>query len=117
MQEQRLLPRWQVGQRADITVEGREGTFLCQLEDINLKGLKISCAQELGAGGISLRLDLESALSLSIEALIVWRRIAEGRNIYGLYFTKIRDQDRERVYRFIQQKCSNQIYKHRWEVS
>ena len=41
---------------------------------------------------------------LNIEAWVVWHKTVDGINSYGVFFSKMQDQDKEKIYRFI---CSN----------
>jgi hypothetical protein len=52
---------------------------------------------------------------LDIEAWVVWHRPVDGHNVYGLYFTKISDSDKEKIYRLVQRNYPDQLHA-KWGV-
>jgi c-di-GMP-binding flagellar brake protein YcgR len=46
---------------------------------------------------------------------VVWQGTLEGLNTYGLLFTKIKDEDKERLYQFIHEDFREQINKQWWD--
>ncbi|MCM8789543.1 MAG: PilZ domain-containing protein, partial [Candidatus Omnitrophica bacterium] len=54
-------------------------------------------------------------LCLDIEAWVVWHKAKADFHTYGFYFTRIRDQDKEKLYQFICKNFPNQIYKYLWQ--
>lgn len=115
MQERRRTGRWQIDSQASIKMPGQDNPFDCKIEDINFKGLKIHSSQELDIeGSLALNIALGYGLSFDVEAAVAWNKIAGADNIYGLYFTKIKESDKEKVYEFIREhfpdKIKQQVY-------
>jgi Tfp pilus assembly protein PilZ len=46
---------------------------------------------------------------------VVWQRAVGGSYLYGLYFTKIRDEDKEAIYQFVRGNLPQEIKKLWWE--
>lgn len=63
---------------------------------------------------LALSITLGYELSLNIEATVVWNKVLEADNICGLYFTRIRDMDKEKIYEFVQRNFSEQIKQQIW---
>lgn len=117
MQERRLSGRWQIDSQASVRIPGHAHPFYCTIDDINFKGLRLRFAQYLNIDNVlAMSIALGNELSLNIEAGVAWSRIKGSDNIYGLFFTKIKDNDKENIYKFIQRnfadKIRQQAYRH-----
>jgi hypothetical protein len=112
MSERRSAFRWQISQQARVKLEGAPDFIHCQIKDINLKGLRISSALKLAKDAFSkFNLFLDEGCILNIEAWVVWHKTIGDLNSYGLYFTRVKDMDKEKIYRFVQQSHPEQIKK------
>jgi hypothetical protein len=110
MNERRNIPRWQINRQAKVKLEDAECFTDCQIKDINFKGIQISLGEKLSKDTfIRLSLCLDEDCAISIEAWVVWHKTKDGSNSYGLYFTRIKDTDKEKTYRFVQRCCPEQI--------
>lgn len=84
----------------------------CNLLDISLKGIKIALGQKLEKDTfLKLILLLSQEFSINVQAWVAWYRVIDGHNLYGLYFDKISDLDKETIYQFTRKYCPGQITK------
>lgn len=115
-QEHRQFARWRVNQEVSVRLEDRENPFDCKIEDIGLKGLRMRFPQELNTdNNLVLSIALGNGLLLNIEASVAWNKVEGTGNICGLYFTRIRDIDKEKIYDFVQRNFPEQIKKQLWK--
>ncbi|MDP2941673.1 MAG: PilZ domain-containing protein [Candidatus Omnitrophota bacterium] len=114
MADRRQTIRWQLDRQAKLKCEGGECFVCCQLKDINFKGFKMVTSQKLEKDKfVKLELALSEDFIFQAEVWVAWHKTVEGHNIYGLYFSKIKDAHKERIYQFIQNYVPGQI-KQRW---
>lgn len=112
MQERRKLPRWQINQQAKIRLEGAVSDAVCHIRDINFKGMQVIFGLKLGLDTyVNLRLILSPEISLDVQVWVAWHKTIDGRNTYGLYFTKITAEDKEKIYKFVYQNVPNEAVK------
>jgi hypothetical protein len=116
MSERRSALRWRVNQQAKIKLEGAQAYAGCQIKDINFKGLQIVLGLRLPKDTVlKFSLFLAEGFTLNIEAWAVWHKTVMDTNIYGLYFSKIPDIDKEKIYKFMRSNFPEQIDKQWWE--
>jgi hypothetical protein len=116
MQERRRLVRWQINSPATVQLEGQGNPFDCNIEDINPRGVKMRSSQEWKKdNNLALNLALSPELSLNIETAVVWNKAQGTDNLCGLYFTRIKDTDRERIFGFVQENFPRQIGAQFWK--
>jgi hypothetical protein len=110
MNERRNIPRWQINRQAKVKLEGAESFTDCQVKDINFKGIQISLGLKLQKDSfLKLCISLVEDYILDIETWVVWHKTIGDSNTYGLYFTRIKDNDKEKIYRFVHKFCPEQI--------
>jgi len=98
-----------------VQLEGQE-PLSCSLRDINFKGAKVCLEQRLEQDvRLKINLCLTADCSLQLEAWVVWHKHTEGSHSHGLYFTKIKDSDKERIHQFIQNNFRGQMSKQIWQ--
>lgn len=115
-ENRRSVVRWQINKQAELKVGDRDNFVSCQVKDINLKGIKITTDEVLRKDKFfKLTLALSSDFTLDVEVWVVWHRVIEETNIYGLYFNKIRDSDRENIYQFMHRNFAQEIYRQWWQ--
>lgn len=116
MEERRQCGRWQVNKTAIIQLEGEGNPFECKIEDVSFKGLRIRSPQVLNEDSdIALNIVLDNDLFLNIEAAVAWSNRQEAERTYGLYFTKIKDKDRENIYRYMYDNFQEELKRRAWE--
>jgi c-di-GMP-binding flagellar brake protein YcgR len=108
--------RWWIRQGAKLELEAGGRQSPCQVRDISYKGLQLVTALKLDKDKvISLRLTISDLLVLAAEVWVVWHKTAANQNIYGLYFTRIRDADKEAIYHFIYKHFPEQLTRRWWQ--
>ena len=110
MKERRSSGRWQVDYQASVKIPGHDHLFYCTVDDINFKGLRIRFPRYIDMDDVlTLDISLSNELSLKTEAAIAWNKVVGQDDVYGLFFTKIKDSDKENIYKFIQRNFSEKI--------
>ena len=108
--------RWQVNQQAKVAVEGEGECVDCQLKDINFKGAQIILSRRIEKDTYkTLRITLGSECSVNIECWVAWHKVVGGHNVYGLYFNKLSDTDKEKIYQFAKHYCAEHMNKQLWK--
>ena len=103
MADHRSCPRWQVNWRGQLKLEGSPEHACCDLRDINFKGVGVCLDEKLPVDtSVKLHLCLSQDCKFELEAWVAWHKHIEGRHMHGLYFTKIKDSDKESIHQFIQ---------------
>ncbi len=102
MYERRKLSRWSVNQQAKIRLEKKDCAVPCCIKEINFSGMQIVLAPKLAVSRyLKFELELSSEFILKSEAWAAWHKEIEGRNVYGLYFTKLTQADQDGIYKFV----------------
>lgn len=124
--EHRQAIRWRANWQAkirleaagfDITKDITKDFTNCLIYDITLRGLRVCLPQKIEVDAyVKLSLVLSEDCRLdNLEAWVVWNKAIDGNNAYGLYFTKISDPCKEKLYRFIRENFFEQINKQWWK--
>jgi len=110
MNNRRSISRWQIKRQAKIKLVGAENFADCNIKDINLKGAQVCLGLKLPKDNfIKFCLFLAEDCSLNIEAWVVWHKTIGNLNSYGLYFSRVKDEDKEKIYSFVHKYCPEQI--------
>ncbi len=110
-QDKRRIARWGIDRPASVRLEGAEKAVECRIKDLSLKGFMIILRQMLPADTfIKLNITLSEDFSFDAEAWIVWHKRAMDKNIYGLYFSKLKDSDKEQIYKFVLKNFAPLVY-------
>jgi hypothetical protein len=116
MQEHRKLPRWQINRQGRLKLEQAAQEIFCQVQvkDINYKGAGIILNVKLPEDkALKLSLQLSENHTIDAEIWVAWHKVINGANHYGLYFNKIKDVDKDKIYKFISAFYPNDL-KNRW---
>ena len=117
MQIQRRFTRWQINQQAKIKLEGAQNYINCKVNDLSFQGMGFSLPLKLPRDTF-IRFSLflcEEFIFDIIEAWVVWHKVVDHHNAYGLYFTQIKDLDKEKIYRFLFKYFPDQVKAKYWE--
>ena len=115
MKEHRRFPRWQVNQQAKLKLEQAEDDVLCQVRDINYKGMGIILGTKLPQDtALKLSLSLSGDCTFNVEVWVAWAKVINGVNHYGLYFCRLRDADKEKIYSFVHAHLPKELAKSWW---
>lgn len=118
MQNRRQGVRWRTERQAKIKIAGSAEYSDCQINDINFKGLQVCLNDKLTLDTyLKLSIMISNDFVLNVEAWVAWSKNINFRYVYGIYFTKIADQDREKIYQLIRNEFPEQINQQWWEVS
>lgn len=110
MNENRRLTRWQIQRKSSLKLHGAEAHAFCFIRDLNLRGAQLALSVKLPLDTFQkISIALSDDVILDVEAWIVWHKIIQGLNVYGLYFTKIKDTDKEKIYKFLRNDFSDQL--------
>ena len=116
MQIKRQYIRWTLNREAKIKLEGAEVYTDCQIKDISLKGIQIAlrlkCKKDIF---LKMGLLIDEGVILDVEAWVAWHKTIDGYNLYGLYFIKIRDLDKEKIYQFMRGYFPEKITQQWWK--
>jgi len=116
MDERRQLPRWEIKHEAMVWMPQTQDFCHCMIEDMHLQGMRISFNKQLDqhqAVNMSYAIGEEFNF-INIEAQVPWGVEAHGRHVYGLAITKIPDDDKKRMYQYINTNCYEQFRNIRW---
>ena len=99
----RQYARWHIDHQASVGV-GLEDHCNCQVRDVSLKGLQIILKSSLPKDTtVKLMVALSRDCVLNVDAWVAWHKAQEDLNTYGLYFSRISDGDKEKIYRFLRE--------------
>ncbi|MCX5705730.1 MAG: PilZ domain-containing protein [Candidatus Omnitrophica bacterium] len=109
MGERRCVPRWTVSKEAQLQVGDHPNFIPCVVEDISTKGMRISLRRDLFPEVFSdASLVLGDALTFDVGAHVAWQEKSEGKNTYGLIFSKADEVQRKKVEQYINANFSEQ---------
>jgi hypothetical protein len=116
MDERRIMPRWQINQEAELTVENGIKSIPCVVEDISSGGMCISLKRNLFDDVFSnFKLALSEDFKLDIGAQVAWRDQSYEKNIYGLSFNRSDDSRSSRIGEYIRKNFPDLLVKHWWK--
>lgn len=101
--EQRNNVRWLVSRPIKIKLAGEDDFVDCCLVNLNYKGLQLALGPKVIGQDqfINFSILLDDDFTLDVEAWIVWHKVIDNKNHYGFYFTRIKDSDKSRLYKFV----------------
>lgn len=115
MTEHRSAPRWRVNAHVKARVGDSLNKIPVTIVDVNYRGAKVLMHQRLASDStLQLSMILSDAVSLDLKVWIAWQRNFEGSHLYGLYFSKISDEDKEKLYHFFSTHFPESIKRQVW---
>ncbi len=116
MQERRNLTRWRLVHKARLKQEGAQVWVDCHIIDINFKGMQVALPIGLQRDiFIKMQIILSEDCTIELEAWAAWRKTVYNLNVHGLYFTKIKDEDKEKIYQFVRTYVPQQLNQKWWQ--
>jgi len=114
--ERRHMVRWRINKDVQVKLAPEDASVPCNIENINLKGMKIASSKELLTGDNTvLIIDIDKGFCLDkIGVKVLWRTHTETGNTYGLCFTKIKDSDRELIHSYVRGHFPKEISRQLW---
>jgi hypothetical protein len=114
MDERRKLPRWQIEVPVCLRCQGQETPIEGRLRDLSFKGFFFSSSQKLEKDTlVKLQIEFKPGFSFYTEAWVCWHKAIGPTHCHGMYFSRIDDQAKEGLFRFVQQNFSDEL-KRRW---
>ncbi|MCU0651471.1 MAG: PilZ domain-containing protein [Candidatus Omnitrophica bacterium] len=116
MPNHRRAGRWEVNRQAKIKLAGAYAFADCNLKNLGFRGMQVITKIKFPAQGLPFHfsLSLTSDIVLDIEGKVAWQQVINGYSIYGVYFIKITDKDKEKMYQFIHNDFSRQVQSTWW---
>jgi len=115
MNERRRFVRWKIDRDLKVKLEGAQNYANCTVNDISLCGSKICLKLKLPKDTfLKLSIVLSGESVINIEAWVVWHKAIDGFNCYGIYFSKIKDSDKEIIYQFIRRNFPHLMANQLW---
>ena len=101
--EKRLLPRWKITAPAKIRWPKAKDYLICEVRDLNLRGFCLSLAEKIPEANALVELYFNEKYFFDVEVSVAWRKEAQGKQIYGVKFLKVRDADREKIFQMMKE--------------
>jgi len=104
MDNRRSLIRWEIKKEAKVWLPVIQSSIKCMVENMSLIGMRVSFDEKLPPGD---PLNMSFVLSdrytqFKTEARIQWSQVCYDKYVYGLSFRNISDEDRGKIYWYIQ---------------
>lgn len=117
MHDRRAIKRWKISWQAKIKLEGAMAFIDCSIIDLSFKGFQAALAPKLPTDAfLKLSLILASDCAVKeIEVWVAWHRKIQSLNLYGFYFSRIKDEDKEKIYRFMRGHFSGLFHSQWWQ--
>ena len=116
MDGRRELPRWKVMKQVNVTFQDSDRLSGCVLEDINLKGMCLSLTEKLPQDRVvKIGLELSSEVNIEVYVQIPWIKKMVGHYTHGMAFNRIMDEDKDKLYQYINNHCSQQLKEQWWQ--
>ncbi len=111
LRDRRMLPRWQINARAKIRFEGVNDYLDCEVRNLNMKGFSLSLVQEIPLNCTQVTLYFSEEFFFTVDIAIENHKQSDDRNIYWAKFTKVRDNDREKMFRMMRRNFPQYLEK------
>ena len=100
--ERRKLCRWQINKRALLKLKRAVNELYCQIKDINCIGTLVVLHTKLPLDTVfNISLRLSDNYTIEAKVWTTWHKVVNGSNHYGLYFSEIKDADKDKINKFI----------------
>lgn len=102
MHERRKLKRWYINRRVLCKLKQITNDLYCQIKDINCSGAQVVLNVELPLRtAFKMSLRLSDQYTVDVRAWVTWHKVEDGSNHYGVYFSQIKDADKDKINKFI----------------
>lgn len=121
MQERRRYVRWSVTSPLRYKIQGSNLESMGLTKDISMGGIGAFILEELPQGSIlDLILEIPDELRpIKTEGKLIWKKQIQREKreqfITGVFFTRLKDEDKEKIYRYVRENLSNEITKRWWQ--
>lgn len=118
MKELRKSARWQIDRQGTFKLWHPPQEVFCLIKDIGYKGVKVALNTKLPEDtALKINLQLSENHTIDAEVWIAWHKVINGAHHYGLYFNRIRDVDKEKIFKFISAFYPNDLKRKWWPES
>ncbi|HNW38971.1 MAG TPA: PilZ domain-containing protein [Candidatus Omnitrophota bacterium] len=101
--EKRLLPRWKITAQAKIKWPGALDYVACEVRDLNMRGFCLVVKDKIPKYDTQVELYFNDKYFFNVEISVTWHKEADGKQIYGIKFLRVRDSDREKIYQMMKE--------------
>ncbi|MCG8431616.1 MAG: PilZ domain-containing protein [Candidatus Omnitrophica bacterium] len=117
MRVQRHFMRWQVNRDVQVRIPEVADSFMkATIHDISMMGMQVSLDRELPRDkAFPLTVRLPDGEHLHMEPWVAWHTEEDNEQVYGLYFTRIQDHEKEKICNFINDIRSDEIAVNRFQ--
>ncbi len=110
--EKRLLPRWKIQAPAKIKWPTAKDYLPCEVRDLNMRGFCLVLSEKLIVYNTRAELYFNEKYFFDIEIAVTWHKEAQGQQLYGIKFVKVRDSDREKIYQMMKENFAGHFGKY-----
>ncbi len=116
--ERRHDSRWQINRKIKIRLEGTKKDTACIIHDLNFNGARVSLKKKLPQDRpLKITISLSEGAAFEVEAWVAWHRQVMDRNVYGIYFNRMKDSDKESINNFMQRNAPEFLSRSRWQAA
>ncbi|MDI6758613.1 MAG: PilZ domain-containing protein [Candidatus Omnitrophota bacterium] len=114
----RRYVRWQTDFEAKVKLEGALDFVGCTIKDLNFQGGQIITGLYFPRDSFfKLTLVFPDETVLNVEAWVAWQKTIDEYYVYGVYFFRIKDADKEKIYCFLRNNCRQEFTKRWWDTA
>jgi hypothetical protein len=107
MNTNRAVERFEINAPAMLAADGMDSCRECLVNDISHMGLRVSLKHEFALNTrMKLSLVFKDDFVLNIDVWVAWHRLVDASSMYGLYFTKVAERQRQEISRYVQLRHS-----------
>ena len=115
MEEHRCVARWQINNRAELTVEDGVKPIACVVEDISARGMRITLEKNLFPEVFAnFNLALSDDFEFNAGAQVAWAEKVYEKNVYGLVFNRLEESAKSRIAQYVQDNFPAEMTKYVW---
>ncbi len=115
MEERRCVSRWQINKKAEFTVEDGIRPIPCVVEDISVRGARVSLNKDLFPEVFAnFNLALSDDFEFNAGARVAWLEKIFENNIYGLNFNRIEKSARDGIAQYVKDNYPQEIVRQWW---
>ncbi len=118
MANRRRYVRWQTDFEVKVKLDGALDFTDCRVMDLNFQGGQITTSLHFPRDSFfKIRLVFPGEVALDLEAWVAWEKIIDGYYVYGVYFSRIKDADKEKIYHFLSSNYKQEFIKKWWQAA
>lgn len=114
--ENKKVPRWEISAPAKIKWEGKDDYIECEVKNLSLKGCCLAIAEKIVNSPARAELRFNENLFFDVEMTVIWHKESDSKQIYGMKFSRIKDVDKERIFKMVKDNFPDVIIKSWWQA-